>query len=405
MKTKIILAAFIAACLLAACSGNDVDTPTVAKPNFTVEEINTADQLADFGMEFFQTVCKDTPEGNVVMSPIGASIVLSMLANTVDESTSNQISDVLGFSNVSTANALFQKYMSWLPNADNNVQLYLSNSVWYNENYTLSPEFSAIAQQYYSSPAFARDFDQNSTSTVNEINRWVSSKTNGNINSILENLTPKNYFVMINALNFKGNWSSPFDASKTNDESFYGYHGNHRVPMMKKEHSYSYTETNDFQIVELPFGNRTFTTWVVLPSSKWNIDEFIGSDSFRSILHNPMVTCNVDLTFPKFKIEPQDKLDLREALSNMGISNINKFQSLGLFLENVNTYLDIFQKTSIEFDETGAKASSVSVATGGDIFTPPPSGRVEMIVNRPFVFIIKESTTKTPLFVGRVTNI
>ena len=101
---------------------------------------------------------------------------------------------------------------------------------------------------------------------------------------------------------------------------------------------------------------------------------------------------------PKFKLEYG--VDLIPPLQAMGMKTV--FGDLGDFsgIGSVGIYR-VRQKTFIEVKEEGTEAAavtSVGMAPSGTLL--PPSNPFQMIVDRPFLFLIEDQQTGMILFTG-----
>lgn len=399
---KKLIYCFIGAALLAGCASSDEPgSAVVPAPTLSVEESEAAGNLFDFGLDLFQAVVAESENhDNIVMSPLSASMVLSMAANVADATTTAQICTALGCKDIAGVNALAAKYMSWLPNADANVQLSLSNSVWYDQAYTLNPDFSSVAEKYYQIESYARDFN-NEKAVVNEINGWASRKTNGVIDKVID-IAPE-VGALFNALYFKGMWSKPFKVENTIKADFKGETVTRQVDMMKNKLSTYYLETEEAQIVWLYIGSK-FSVCILLPKGDDVISGFVADKLAEHwpYLHRKMGNriTKVDLSFPKFEIS-SDARDIRltEAFENLGVMGLS---SCKIFSEDCPMSI-MGQKATVRFDEKGAEAAAVT----GNYTTSvlPPKDEVTMTVDRPFLFFINENSTDLCLFAGKVSNL
>lgn len=389
--------------VFAGCSSEGApEVANVPAPELNIMEKAAAEEVCGFDLDFFKAMNVDYSGKNIVVSPLSASMNLSLLANMADSDTRAELCDVLGSTDVAALNSLTAKYMSWLPAADSHVGLKLANSVWYDNHYSLKSAFSDVAGQYYSAELFGRDFSE--ASLANEINGWVSDKTAGLIGNIVDAEKLKALVAMnINTLYFKGEWSQAFNADKTITARFNGADGVASVPMMKDQRELSYAYAEEFEAVELDFGNSMFSTILVLPAAESDIDGFIASDGLASIKNARWKLAGVDLSLPRFKIV-SDEMDVIKALKALGIVNADKMFIDGLFDSNMpNMVSNISQKTSVEFSEKGAEAAAVT--WDGFFGSASPSENVSLTFDRPFIFLIRENHTGRCLFAGKIVNL
>ena len=153
---KRFLPIIITAALLVSCSndepnvinpdGPDSEVPVVIE--FTPQEKSAAKSMSDFNTKFLYAVCKSNQGGNVVVSPVSAAILLSMLSNAAESEVSTEIANALGCSDMETLNSYCSKTLSIFPSADNSTEVAFANSVWYRDIYTINPVFKQNNDRY-----------------------------------------------------------------------------------------------------------------------------------------------------------------------------------------------------------------------------------------------------------------
>lgn len=221
MKKFIYLFLFLAAVvMLTACSNDDHDVVVDEQENavltLSAPESRAAEQMQDFNEEFFKAVVASNPQqGNVVCSPLSASVLLSMVANAAEGEVSSQITKALHCSDLEALNSLSKKYLTVLPSVDKDVTLTSANAVWYDDIFKINSKFAKVSENYYNAPTYGRDFQANAPAVVKEINAWCKDKTNGIIDNMIQQLNQDAASVLANAVYFKGNWAIPFDKAYT----------------------------------------------------------------------------------------------------------------------------------------------------------------------------------------------
>lgn len=151
--------------------------------------------------------------------------------------------------------------------------------------------------------------------------------------------------------------------------------------------------------VELKCKGGQYVVDYILPPEGQTLDDLISAENLQKAI--AMMGANkAAYSIPKMKLTP-DEINLKEALADFGISKVyNLGATIRMFTEPV-PLRDILQNAAVEIDEKGAKAAAVTVATG-DI-APPPA--LPVIIDRPFVMLIREVSTGTILFAGAVRNL
>ncbi|MBD5163167.1 MAG: serpin family protein [Bacteroidales bacterium] len=400
---------------LAACTNEDdglvVDDEVEEVPveevtfDLTSTESRAAADILAFNQDFFKAVvASHADQSNVVCSPLSASVLLSMVANAADGEVRNEITKALGCSDLKGLNSLNQKFLLALPNADEFVTFTSANSVWYDQQYTIVPDFASISKKYYDAPNFGCDF-RNGANVVKEINNWCSEKTNGIIDQMLYSLPANVQAVLVNAIYFKGSWAVPFKIEETSEMQFYGSKGYKDITMMHRTCHQNYLSSKNFEAVKLQIGDNRFEAFFILP--KTDINEFISTVDFESIASTEFDAKYISYFVPKFKHNPASPLMLNASLERMGITSLTTPCDLSMFTTKLESVHEIIQSTGIEFTEEGAEGASVSMDIPASS-NMDPWGRVvdaEVKFDRPFVFMIRETTTGALLFAGKISDL
>ena len=396
---------------LAACTNEDnglvVDEgeEDVARAfELTQAESRAAADVLSFNQDFFKAVvASEKPKGNVVCSPLSASVLLSMVANSAEGDLRSEITKALGCNDLEALNSLSQKYLLALPDVDKAVTFTSANSVWYSQEYTIAPEFESVTKKYYDAPNFGRNFG-NAPAVVKEINDWCNDKTNGIIDKMLNTLPEGAVAVLANAIYFKGMWPIPFDKSQTEDMPFYGVNGTSTVKMMHKLAFQDYLKTEQFDAAKMQIGSGKFEAFLIQP--KTDLDAFISTTNFDQILSAEYDAGYIHYYMPRFKYQPEAPIELEKPLLKLGISSINKGNNLVMFTKNFDVTFTVIQKIGAEFTEEGAEGASVTL--GEVVYTnwgSEPEEPATLKFDHPFVFMIRETTTGALLFAGKISDL
>jgi serpin B len=213
---------------------------------------------------------------------------------------------------------------------------------------------------------------------------------------------------LINAVYFKGIWASKFDKNNTRNEDFHASDGNtNQVQMMRQTANFNYGADEYGEYLELPYGNKAFSMIVILPQedkTTENIIEHLNSERWNSAIDN-MYGGEINLSLPRFKSECEYKLH-ENILPELGMripfteyANFSNISDIPLCISGV------IHKTFVEVNEEGTEAAAVT-SIGMDFTTSvEPSQPIDFIVNKPFVFVIREKSSGVILFMGKIGEI
>ena len=393
------------ALLLAGCS-DTVGPDDGADPITELPRALTASEQAviqhgnTFGLDLVrQVVARDT-RPNVVLSPLSASMALGMTLNGAAAGTFDAMRTTLGFEGLTQEqiNDAYAGLMELLTTLDPEVRFDIANSVWANEDVPFHEAFLQAVQDAFAARVESRDFAD--PATLKAVNDWVSANTEGLIPTILEHIDPSLVMLLINAIYFDGAWTTQFKAADTRAQAFHRADGSTvDVDMMNmKDAEVLRADGADYRAVELPYGGEAYAMMVIVPSG--DARSFVaGLDSQRwNAIVGGLAKTKVDvLSIPKFTLDYDGYLN--DALKDMGMgvafrpgADFTRLSPQG----DAMCISFVRQKTFVEVDERGTRAAAVTaVGVGRTSFNG-------FIVDRPFVFAIRERLSGTLLFVGMV---
>ncbi|MEE9430217.1 MAG: serpin family protein, partial [Melioribacteraceae bacterium] len=198
-------------------------------------------------------------------------------------------------------------------------------------------------------------------------------------------------------------WKYEFDKDKTLDDIFKLPNGN-EVPckMMIQKNDFAFYSNSDFKAVDLPYGDEHFSMTVILPNENSSTDKIIdqlSKENWNSWLDN-FVETEGTIQLPKFKLEY--KYTLNDVLKALGMEIAfdsgnadftNLYKNGGVFISEVK------HKSFVDVNEEGTEAAAVTAVEFGR--TSTGSG-FNMRIDRPFVFVIRESNSGSLLFMGKI---
>jgi len=359
----------------------------------------------DFGVELFTQTAQASNE-NLMLSPLSASVALTMLLNGSEAETFYQIRDMLGYPadfTIAEINEAYKSLVNQLLVADKKVQLNLANAVFYRLDFLVKDPFIQVLNTNFDAQVQSLDFSAPSALTT--INKWASDNTNGKIPKVMDNIRADAVMFLMNALYFKGNWTNQFDKSKTTNSPFTLDDGS-TVEVSTMHHDKMgaiYYEGQNFTALELPYGRRNFSMIIMLPAnSLGSFYENFTPEVWRemtSALNNSSEWTNFVVRLPKFSFEYETLLnDQLQALGMLDAFDPSLANLSGI--SDANICVDfVKQNTFVDVNEEGTEAAAVTTIGIIETSLPPM-----FVVNKPFAFAIRERTTNTLLFIGGVVD-
>jgi len=403
----LLAVAFLIAGVCGQVAGAD---STPAQDVQTIADGNNA-----FAIDLFAQLASNDSD-NLFFSPYSITTALAMMYNGARGQTATQMSQVLNFTlGYDQLNAAFAALSDELDssakiNGSRVYDLALANALWTQKDFPLSSTFVQTLTKNFGAELQRANFKTNSNRAVQTINSWVAQRTGDEIQDLIApgDLTPNTRLVLVNAIYFKGNWASAFDPSSTQQEPFQlDDQSDVAVAMMNQEETLSYMGNDQLQIAEFPYVGNKLSMVILLPTSvdglaaledrltAAQLDQWLGQ----------MSNSKLDVYLPKFQVESQ--FDLPGTLSAMGMPLAFSGQAdfSGISTAAPLQISHVIHKAFVDVSETGTKAAAATAVTVIPtivIGSPPPP--IVFRADHPFLFLIRDQTSSTILFMGVVSN-
>jgi serine protease inhibitor len=300
-------------------------------------------------------------------------------------------------------NSTYLKLMTDMVPIDKRVVVEIANSVWIEKKLVVKQPFITDLKKWYI--AEARDIDVMDPKAVDIVNGWIAEKTHDKITDMLDRIDPGLSMLLINAVYFNGKWRYQFDKKDTRDELFYANSSvPNTVPMMHLKENLKVIKRNNLTIAEIPYGQGNYSMVVILPDENVTTSEVVkvltpsNWQEWMNLLTDN--THKVELSMPRFKYKY--KRNLNDDLINLGMeiaftgnADFSKISDQVLMISRV------LHQTFIETNEEGTEAAAATVVEM--VYGSANPASVEKVtLDHPFIYFIRESTTGTIIFMGRV---
>jgi serpin B len=420
---KIILSMMAGALFLSiAGCGNAIPTASIVaseierdtSPSVAGSDITElVDGNSEFAFDMFQALKQQ--DGNVFYSPYSISLALAMTYAGAGNETATEMAETLHFT---LPQEQLHPAFNWLDLAllsrgeaaedkdGDGFQLHIANAIWGQKDYTFLDDFLDTLGLNYGAGLRILDFMNEPGPSRITINDWVSDQTEEKIEDLIPQgvIDPDVRLVLTNAIYFNAAWLSPFDSDSTEDGAFNLIDGSSvTVPMMAQSESFAYADGDGYQAVEMLYNGSELSMVILLPDSgefetfQDDLDAVVADEIIAGMESN-----DVSLRMPKFTYEYE--CNLAQTLAAMGMptafSGAADFSGM---TGNLDLFIsDVLHKAYVSVDEAGTEAAAATAVVAK--FTAAPLEPVQMTVDRPFVFLIRDIETGTILFIGRVMN-
>ncbi len=336
-----------------------------------------------------------------LVSPLSVLTALALVQNGAQGNTLAQLEQALGGLDCDTLNAYMRAYCDFLTESD---ELKIANSVWTDSSAKAKRAFLQKAVDSYSAQIFSAPLS--SKKTVSSINSWVKKNTDGMIPKIIEDADRDAVMMLINAVAFEAKWETPYTNDDIEKLEFNSYSGKSKKTDFMCSTENVYLKDGGTVGFMKPYKNGRFAFAALLPDENTGIDDYVASlsgDKLMKIFSSAKRGNEVNVKMPKFKAEYSTQLI--DTLKKMGVKDAfdNKTADFSSLVENRDAYIaTVVHKTFIEVDENGTRAAASTLVGADTMSLMEP---YSVCLNRPFVYMIVDTETNLPLFIGVQTEI
>lgn len=387
--------------LTAAHTAQSRDDLGYTTPGFSGPHAATA-----LGLSLLQYHLQKEDDG--LVSPLSVLYALGMTMNGASGETLEQMETALRGSA-----ADWNTFLVWLleDTEEHQGELHLANAIWLRDEedrLTVNKEFLQTVTDYYHAPVFAAPFDD---STVRDINNFVKKHTDGMIDDILDEISPLAAVYLVNALGFEAEWQDPYQPYQVKEGLFTNTDGETETVdfLHSAEHTYFSCNEADGFLKYYRGGDYAFAA--ILPPEGQTAEGYLSTLSANDLcdaLENHRYR-DVLAAIPQF--EDDCSMELSKALQAMGITDLFDIDRADLSAMGSSTRGNLYvsrvlHETAISLTPQGTKAGAATAVEVNDAAAAPPEEEPAYItLDRPFIYLLVETNTMTPLFIGLMGDI
>jgi serpin B len=348
-------------------------------------------------------------QNNLFFSPFSISTALAMTYAGARGKTASQMAQTLRLGQEGqplhrTFGALIR---SAARTSSHGNTLTVANALWGQKGYRFLGTFLKTVRNRYRAGLKQLDFGD-ASSARKTINRWVERKTKKKIKDLIPEgvLDSMVRLVLTNAIHFKGTWQRTFKKHRTRTRPFKLHNGSSvEVPLMSQEGTFGYGETGKHQVLELPYRGKKLSMVVFLPRAADGLPALESQLSAAWIEEatSKLKQQKVVVYLPRFKLSAM--LKLSDQLKALGM--IDAFSRDDADFSGMSGTRDLYisrvlHKAFVDVNEKGTEAAAATAVVMRRRGRPPP--RPVFRADHPFVFLIRDRTTGSVLFLGRLHN-
>ena len=373
---------------------------------YTTPGYNGSGATTALGLALLQHHMEDGYEG--LVSPLSALYALGMTMNGAAGDTLEQMEDALR-----GTTADWNTFLTWLleDTEEHQGSLHLANAIWLRDEedrLTVKESFLQDITDYYHAPAYAAPFDE---STVRDINGFIETHTDGMIKDVLDEISPLAAVYLVNALGFEAEWQEKYQPHQVREGIFTSADGEAENVDFLHSAEHTHITCKDAHGFLKYYRGGDYAFAALLPPEGQNVKDYVASLTAADLceaLENHRYR-DVIAAIPQF--EQRCSMELSEGLKALGMTDLFHEDNADLSALGSSTMGNLYvssvlHETAISVTPQGTKAGAATVVEVNDAAdAPPEEPPVEVILDRPFLYLLVETNTMTPLFMGVLGDI
>jgi serpin B len=397
-------------------AASDLSRASVSAPRADI--LSAAGAINAFGADLYKVLADSAHKGNLVFAPASIELALAMTYAGAAGDTAAQMAKILHFS--LQGDALHQAFKSldvllqsrnWqgknAQGKDEGVLVKTANSLWAQKDLAIEKPFlDALATDY---GAGVRLVDYRTAVEVarKAINDWVAGETEGKIKDLITEgaLGELTRLVLVNAVYFDASWASQFDKDATSKGNFTTLAGSTvTTKLMRQSGRFMYGQGNGWQTVELPYSRNELTMLLIVPDKGRfaEVEARVKSGLVGQAVA-ALAATRVELSMPKFEF--RSRAALADALKALGMQKAFDDKTAdfsGITMQEPLWIDEVIHEAFITVDEEGTEAGAATAVYGITVGVPVRS--LQLTIDRPFLFVVRDKDSGAVLFFGRVTD-
>ena len=383
--------------------------PEDYKQPFSSNERAIADKLSQYSVDLLEQYGSDD---NLIVSPVCVSLVHSMAANFEKDASENSYKKSLGLDEeMEMVNSYSRKvidYADTYKSTDKDSAYSMSNKIWIESNLPIYRSFISVANFYKIN---AKGVDFNDERAVAAMGKQIDESDDSKWTS-QDFLHVAKSFVS-SSISFTQKWGVGFE-ERIGWLTFHNANGttSDALTFISTAGMLQFYETSTFYMVQIPYNDKRFAMFLVIPKSADGFDEALEAVQVQGLSNciSKMEERYMLLGMPKLDIETDvfygkiERVGIdRRKLYATALSNVSP---AGFRLD------DIYQSCRLHIDEKGTAAKAIShempIIIRPSVETnTPPGGEIPLTIwaDVPFMMFIRENTLGTILFSSSIKKL
>lgn len=369
--------------------------------------------LTGFGVKILLKDARIGATANGSISPYSIYSALAMTDAGAIGASQTELAKLLGgdqqrqAGNITAIDAAVAKAISASKGAQDGPSVVeAANSLWPDKALAVRKDYLQALAAGYGAKMHVVDYQHDAAGAVRQINGWVGDRTHGLIPHLLEpsSVGPATRLELVNALYLKAAWTTAFEKPSAPRAFTTAAGSQAKVPYMTAEAPMPVASGSNWRSVTIPYTGGGLAMTIVLPKEG-------AFAQVRSSLATALTAAthgttggDVTLTMPPFSIDTRSQLV--STLEELGVRALfgpsADLSGIGGRPGEIHVN-SVSHQSVVKVDQHGteaAAATSVGMQAGAVQRDQP----TRITVDRAFFFVIHDTTTGAPLFLGQIAD-
>ena len=396
---------------------DDIELAAVTVPRLASnaqDASNAGSAVNAFGLDLYREVAAQDASANLVLSPASIALALAMARAGARGQTASEMDAVLhGLGTDEHAawpaalDAALTARTGTFSNAmgePSDVTLRIANAPFAQRDMAFEPAYLDALSARFGAGLRLVDYKHAPEPARALINGWVADQTEQRIPQFLApgTVTDLTRLALVNAIYLKAAWQVPFDEGGTFPGPFARADGRTvDVPMMSVMDQFGYAAGDGWRAVELPYVGGKLAMLVLVPADLATFEAALDDPALAAIA-GAIEPREVNLRLPKFGTRSQLQLGALLATLGMPTAFTDSADFSGMTTEDQLLIDAVVHQADIDVDEQGTEASAATAVMMRAASLPIDV--VDVTVDRPFLFALRDLETGAVVFLGRITD-
>ncbi len=339
--------------------------------------------------------------GNTIYSPLSLYYALALAAAGAEGETQAQILSLLRMDDADELSDRAGKQFAVFYRDEDSYKFQMANSIWFDKGLTLKDAYLRTAADDFYADVF--EGDMNTANMKDAMEDWVQEQTGGLIRPSVE--TEDILMHMMNTVYYYAEWIDQFRPGDTKKDEFHLQDGGTvKCDFMNRISSGGFFRGDNYLMASL--GTKNGQVQFVLPDEGVDVHEFLESpERLKQVLEIDGTTgLYGEITWKVPRFSYGSKFNLKDMLAGLGMEKAFDESAEFTAMTDEPVWIDsAVQMVHVGINEDGVEAAAYTDLgyAGAGI----PQDKAEMILDRPFLFVIKDKYCGyAPIFIGVCVN-